>query len=129
MAGSNKGVIEHPVLKPLVKTYIPSPKSVNGSLINIAFNNLLSAVADSVDHIAAIQLVANLENRGALGTDKNPPPGIDPTTFKGYIGATARRSPSREVGGALIDGAIVGKQFRDGTGRIFFPSGHEYQPT
>lgn len=128
VAGANKGRIENPVTKPLVKTFLPPGPATNGSLINISFNHLLAAVADSVDHIAAIQLVKNLQPiSGLIGEAKNVPNGVDPTTFKGYIGTAGNPTSTPEIGGQLIDGAVVGKVYQNGLGLFFHPSGFEYE--
>jgi hypothetical protein len=129
-----------PINQPNVYTRLPASGSRNGSLIGVSANNIMSAVAGSVDRIAAIQVVQSiLVVNGVIGADKGSfiTPGIDPLPpdpatgdlHKGFgtVGAdtrdylnpdldtlTSTGGPVRD--GALIDGAIFAKLYLDGAG-------------
>jgi hypothetical protein len=115
----------------------PAAGSINGSIDNLSARNLMSAVAGSVDRIAAVQVVKGVKVvNGIIGADKGSfiAPGIDPEPpgptgankgngtvgFADYLGTdadtlSATGGPVRD--GALIDGAVY-------TGRILDDRGN-----
>ena len=81
---------------------------------NVLASNIMSAVAGSVDRIASIQSLVNVNVRseGAIfGADKATPP---PATFGNldYLSATGVLVNTPELGGKLLDGAIIAKNDR-----------------
>ena len=81
----------------------PSTGKSSGSLINVSARNIMSAVAGSVDRINAIANVSNLTTSigsAIYGADKG-------AVGLNYIGANGNPLSAPEIGGRLIDGAIV----------------------
>jgi len=93
----------------------PASVGVNGSVDNVVANNVMSAVAGSVDRIASIQSLTNLRVRfeGAVyGADKAVP---DPATAGGrpdYLDENGNLVTAPVLGGELLDGAIIAKNDR-----------------
>jgi hypothetical protein len=78
---------------------------VNGSATNITARSIMSMVAGSVDRIAAIQVISGITTSasGIFAADKNL---LNVVEYLDEVGAPTN---TVELGGALIDGAIVGK--------------------
>jgi hypothetical protein len=78
---------------------------VNGSATNISARSIMSMVAGSVDRIAAIQVISGITTSasGIFASDKNV---LNQVEYLDEVGAPTN---TVELGGALIDGAIVGK--------------------
>ena len=92
----------------------PSSVGINGSLSNVLAANIMSAVAGSVDRIASIQMLTsvNVRTESAIyGADKSAPP---PATAgrRDYLSGTGVLIETPELGGALLDGAIIAKNER-----------------
>ena len=123
-AGRNKAVVLDPQGHPHTYVTQPSTGARNGDLINLTTRNLMSAVAGSVDRIAAIQTCMNIQIlNGQVGSDK----GI--INVAEYLDAdgnpTVNGRPVRD--GRLLDGALICKALLDGggnnvtlPGRVFF---------
>jgi len=109
---------------PGIFTSEASLDGVNGSLSGIKARNLMSAVAGSVNQIAAIQSVSGLSigfgsgstfSPGVVGSDKDPTRlpfpvgGIDPTPGSSfdYLDANGQGILEPQIGGRLVDGALV----------------------
>jgi hypothetical protein len=101
----------------------------NGSLKNVVASHIMSAVADSVDRIASIQVLKNVRvfaTGGEYGSDKAVDSYNDPTTSEDAVPYTAGPTPGSldylradgtyvktpVLGGRLVDGAIVAKTSR-----------------
>jgi hypothetical protein len=81
----------------------PSTGKSSGSLINVSARNIMSAVAGSVDRINAIANVSNVTTyigSAVYGADKG-------AVGLGYLSSTGALVLSPEIGGKLLDGAIV----------------------
>lgn len=127
---------------PGIYTSQPAKDGVNGSLSNVTARNLLSAVAGSVNQIAAIQSITGLKigagtganfTPGVVGSDKDPtrnpfvqPPNplavLDPTpgSIFDYLDVNGQGNLEAQLDGRLIDGAVVARTisgFIDG--RVF----------
>ena len=92
----------------------PASVGINGSLSSVLASNIMSAVAGSVDRIASIQLLTDVRVRteGAIfGADKAMPA---PATFgtRDYLDANGLLVTTPELGGELLDGAIIAKNDR-----------------
>jgi hypothetical protein len=94
---------------------LPAGGGINGSLTTINVGNLTSAVAGSVDRIAAIQSISGIKSSGLLGSDKIPL-GNTPD----YLDAASNPVNNVALGGSLIDGAIVGKVITGISGQRVF---------
>jgi hypothetical protein len=96
----------------------PSGSGTTGVLTDIKFRNLMSAVAGSVDRVNSIRevsrLTSSLSTGGVYGADKGAPT-LDYVSADAVLNwlktpGAARPSADRtrvEIGGALVDGAIV----------------------
>jgi hypothetical protein len=130
-AGTAKTTVRNPTDKPdTVISQEAGGSPTNGSLTNISGRNLLSAVAGSVDSIAAIRLAKNIVIDGILGADK----GVyerDTTsaiTLEGfaqdfgfvtrfdYLDANGMLVSEPALGGKLIDGAVVASAIKSASG-------------
>jgi hypothetical protein len=92
----------------------PASVGINGSLTNVLASNIMSAVAGSVDRIASIQTLTNVEVRteGAIyGADKSVPPPATAGT-RDYLDSNGVLIETPELGGELLDGAIIAKNDR-----------------
>ena len=70
-AGRNKAAEFDPVNDPGVFRSQPSSHSTNGDLINVTANHIMSAVAGSVERIAAINFAQNISTSdNTAGSDK-----------------------------------------------------------
>jgi hypothetical protein len=120
-AGRNKAVATDPLGAPYVFKSQPATKAKNGDLLNVTVNTLMSAVAGSVDRLAAIQLVSNINVTSGLlvGTDKDPLDSIDYLDPDGNPVASNPVRPVRD--GRLIDGAVIAIKYgpHNMQGRIF----------
>jgi hypothetical protein len=92
----------------------PASVGINGSLTSVLASNIMSAVAGSVDRIASIQSLTNVDVRtigGIYGADKAVPP---PATFGSvdYLDADGNLVTTPVLGGELLDGAIIAKNDR-----------------
>jgi hypothetical protein len=122
------GQIKQYQTSPGVYTSLPAKGGVNGSFTNISARNLLSAVAGSVNQIAAIQVVSGVKIGsgsganfipGVIGADKDPsqfnpiiytaPYFSDPTpgSNQDYYDQNGQGVTEPVLNGRLIDGAIV----------------------
>jgi hypothetical protein len=117
-----------------------SPGSIpNGSLLNVTAANIMSAVAGHVDRIASIQVLKNVrittvggeygsdrdvDTTGATQSPDGVPYSIGPIeTSLDYIDSDGNHSDTPEVGGRLVDGAIVAKGSRAPQSDRDFPIG------
>jgi len=92
----------------------PASVGINGSLTNVLASNIMSAVAGSVDRIASIQSLTNVEVRveGAIyGADKSVPPPATAGSVD-YLDSNGNLIHTPELGGELLDGAIIAKNDR-----------------
>jgi hypothetical protein len=140
-AGRDKAVVQNPVDKP--DTFVAQPAGAdpqNGSLINIQGHNLLAAVAGSVDAIAAIQLVKNVNIDFVAGADKGVYElgsdgkvlrtnlgldfGLVGQSEKDFILDNGMLASTPDIGGKLIDGWLVAKTIvADKHGNLTFSFG------
>lgn len=127
---------------PGIYTSQPAKEGENGNFTNVSARNLLSAVAGSVNQIAAIQSITGLKigagtganfTPGVVGSDKDPtrlpfvqPPNplavLDPTpgSVFDYLDVNGQGNLEAQLDGRLIDGAVVARSisgFVDG--RVF----------
>ena len=129
-AGRNKSVRLDPDNNPTIYRSIPSQAGVNGMLENVTALNLVSAVAGSVDRIAALQSYKNVLITNNTGSDKTPRlvtvPGGLPTIVEDYADQFGIPTTSHEpvLEGILVDGAIVAKRFLDARGKKIAPPLH-----
>jgi hypothetical protein len=104
-AGRNKAVAVDPFGNPFEFASQPAVNAKNGDLMNIRVNTIMSAVAGSVDRIAAIQLAHNIQVQATnVGTDKGVVGVTEFLDLEGEIVST----PVRD--GGLIDGAFVARK-------------------
>jgi len=103
----------------------PTNLGINGKLDNVVFSNLLSAIAGSVSRIASIQSITNIRSSSGtsavFGADKadvdieydgTPLFGVGTLNVLDYFDPSGVLITLPELGGFLIDGAIVGKNDR-----------------
>lgn len=94
----------------------PTSFAANGIVANVAAQNIMSAVAGSVDRIASIQAISNVRvttTGGIFGADKADPGNGGALGTKDYLMPDGTETHDRPyIGGALIDGAIVAKNAR-----------------
>jgi hypothetical protein len=111
-AGRNKAVIVD-VNEPLTFVDQPAQGSRNGSLIDFAARNLMSAVAGSVDRIASIFVSQNIRVPGGIiGADKVPLGSRD------YLDRDGNPTNNVVLDGRLVDGALVTGALLDARGRV-----------
>jgi len=98
----------------------PAFQGVNGNLIGVSAHALMSAVAGSVDEIAAISVAQNIQIGGPhfdgqplIGATKHDTT-ADPN--QEYLNASGGIITAPIIGGALLDGAVVTNKFLDGAG-------------
>lgn len=98
---------------------------VTGSVSNFSASNIMSMVAGSVDRVAKITAIDNLQvtsgNSAVLGDAKNDPrapigppnaaPYRDPSTTSAYLKPSGLVNPTLQGGGKLIDGAIFTSRY------------------
>ena len=82
----------------------PAAKGINGSLSSVTAGALASAVAGSIDRIAAITKISGLNISGIIGADKDPVGSFD------YLDKEGNPVTAPVLDGSLIDGAIVAKE-------------------
>ncbi len=125
-AGRNKAILSD---IPGVFRSQPSSNSTNGDLINVAANHIMSAVAGSVERIAAINFAQNISTAdNVAGSDKGPyivanqpTEGIvssDPNQYD-YLDADGNLVHAPVLDGQLIDGAFVAHNRISLSGRVF----------
>jgi hypothetical protein len=103
-AGRNKAVRLDPLGAPFDYLDQPATNGKNGDLINFSGAAIMSAVAGSVDRVAAIQLASNIRvNATLVGTDKDPVGSFD------YLNENGDPVPQPVRDGSLIDGAFIYK--------------------
>jgi hypothetical protein len=104
----------------------PSTAGLNGVLTGVSAKHIMSAVAGSVDRIAAIRVVNNVTvtvTGGIFGADKqvdsDPAPndtssddGVLYSNQRDYMKADGTYTPTPVIGGRLVDGAIIGANQR-----------------
>ena len=128
-AGRNKSVVLDADGNPGGFTSQPATKGENGKLISLSARNLLAAVAGSVDRIASIQVVQNVQVvNGIIGADKGVLGMNDYLDKNGnpILPAADGRAPGPQLEGRLVDGAVVGKIFLDGLGRVVTLGGRSF---
>jgi hypothetical protein len=110
-AGRNKAVAVDPN-QPLEFVDQPASGSRNGSLINISVNNLMSAVAGSVDRIASIQVSRDIRvPGGVIGADKAV------IGQRDYLDRDGNPTSEPLLDGRLVDGALVTNRLLTATGQ------------
>ncbi len=92
----------------------PASVGLNGSLSDVVAQNIMSAIAGSVDRIASIENLVGVRTltEGAIyGADKSVPP---PATFgvRDYLDEAGNRVNAPDLGGELLDGAVIAKTDR-----------------
>jgi hypothetical protein len=116
-AGRNKAVVTNPN-EPLTFVDQPAQGSRNGSLIDFAARNLMSAVAGSVDRIASIFVAQNIRIPGGIiGADKVP------LGERNYLDRDGNPTRNVVLDGRLVDGALVAGALLDARGKaVTLPS-------
>lgn len=92
----------------------PASVGINGSLSNVVAENIMSAISGSVDRIASIQSIIDVRVRvesSIYGADKSVPAPAGGNTRE-YLNSDGEVIPTPELGGRLLDGAIIGKNDR-----------------
>ena len=107
-AGRNKAVRLDPLGQPYDYIDQPATNAKNGDLINFEAQSIMSAVAGSVDRLAAIQLAKSIrvDPGTKVGQDKNPIGSFDYLDENGV----PVDHPVRD--GQLVDGAIIAKFYQ-----------------
>ncbi len=114
-AGVDKSLPVDPQNQPGVYSAIPAPFGKNGSLVNLSARALMSAVAGSVDDIAAITVAQNIEiTTSAIGSTKHNT-SVDPG--QEYLDATGAIINHPVIGGGMLDGALIAGLIVDGAGQ------------
>lgn len=119
-AGRNKGIELDPVNRPNDFETQPSSNSRAGSLVNLTTRNLMSAVAGSVDRIAAIYSAQNIAILGGtVGTDKGSVFFIDPVTLlpvSNLFGEGTQFHDVKNLDPVTTPGSVVGIDYLDTNG-------------
>jgi hypothetical protein len=106
-AGRNKAVRLDPLGQPYDYIDQPATNAKNGDLISFEAQSIMSAVAGSVDRLAAIQLAKNIRVDGSkVGQDKDTVGSFDYLDQNGV----PVLNPVRD--GRLIDGAMIAKVYQ-----------------
>lgn len=92
----------------------PSTSSLNGSVTGFKASSIMSMIAGSVDRISSILSVSGLQISagGVLGAAKDYPGHLAGPTYYSGPNHTGNLVPSPNIGGSLVDGAIVTKEFK-----------------
>lgn len=87
----------------------PAVGGINGSLTSVTARNIMAAVSGSVERIAAIQSVKdiNLTGGGVIGADKDT--FNDPDNLRRFVSKDLVATPAPVLDGILIDGAMVAR--------------------
>ena len=131
-AGRNKSFILDPVNNPTIYKSSPSKVGINGSLVNVFARNLMSALAGSVDRVAAIQVYQSVTITNETGSNKNPRlislSGGPGTIVQDFAGANGLPTTSHEpvLEGINVDGAIISHKFLNGRGAKIAPPRNGY---
>jgi hypothetical protein len=91
--------------------------SKNGSVVDFSARGIMSMVAGSVDRLAAIQTISNItttSGTGVLGAYKNAPFAHSSETRVYYAADGFTRVSTPQLGGGLMDGAILTQANPDG---------------
>jgi hypothetical protein len=115
-AGRNKAAVSDPS-NPTAFRSQPATFAKNGDLVDIVAKNLMSAVAGSVDRIAAINIAKGIRvEPGTIGAEKNLIGSTDPNYLDSNGVGTGTGEPVLE--GRLVDGAVVAHTFLNLAGGV-----------
>lgn len=92
----------------------PSTSNLNGSVAGFKASSIMSMIAGSVDRISSILSVSGLQISagGVLGAAKDFPGHLTGPTYYSGPNHTGSLVSSPNIGGSLVDGAIVTKEFK-----------------